>query len=203
MAAVPAHAASTWSMTPWRRQISPTRSSRSNPEAPVVPTVATTRAGAAPAAASRSIDAARARRSACRRLRRRDRAQALAPEPGDAHRLLDGGMGLDRRVEPEPVLARYPAAVRREPGRPLAGGEDRAQGRARRGVLDDPREALRKPEHLPQPVEDAGLELGAGRATSATACSSRRGSRSAFRRAPRAGSSWRESTHRTTGAASA
>ena len=55
MAAVPAHAASTCSMTPWRRQIAPIRSSRSNPEAPVVPTVATTRIGVAPAAASPSI----------------------------------------------------------------------------------------------------------------------------------------------------
>ena len=60
MAAVPAHAASTWSMTPRLRQIAPIRSSRSNPEAPVVPTVATTRMGVAPAAASRSIAAASA-----------------------------------------------------------------------------------------------------------------------------------------------
>ena len=128
----------------------------------MVPTVATTRAGAAPAAASR-LDRVRELVAAHAAVfANGDRAQALTPEPRDAHRLLDRRMGFDRRVEPEPVLARYPAAVRREPGRPLPGGEYRAQGRARRSVLDDPREALRKPEHLPQPVEDAGLELGAG-----------------------------------------
>ena len=50
--------------------------------------------------------------------------------------------------------------VRFEARRPLPGREQGAQGGRRGGVLDDAGKAGRKPDHLPEPVEDDLLELG-------------------------------------------
>ena len=66
------------------------------------------------------------------------------------------GIDADRRV------GRKPVAVAGEAEHALAGGEDRGERRPRGRILDDAREAFAKADHLAQPVEHPGLELGRG-----------------------------------------
>ena len=79
----------------------------------------------------------------------------------------DRGVSLGRRVRHETSVGAD--LVRTETGRPLSPRQQRAQGRARGGVLDDAAPGLlraelrRQAEHPDQPVENVGLELRAGR----------------------------------------
>ena len=71
-------------------------------------------------------------------------------------------MGLRRAVDAEWPDGADALLVRAPAGRALARGEERAEDRARGGVLDDAREALGQAGHLAKPVEDARLQLGRG-----------------------------------------
>src|SRR2546428_12876729 len=83
-------------------------------------------------------------------------------------RLFQGGVGLGGRVSGERAV--HARLVGLEAGGALARGEQRAQRGARGRVLDDPAprpgsvrlEPVGEAEQVHQPVEDVGLELGAG-----------------------------------------
>ena len=93
----------------------------------------------------------------------RDQPQRPAAQACDLHRLLDRGMSLLRDVDRERRCRAQPLLVDPPPRDALARRQDGAERGARGRVLDDAAEALGQPDHLPEPVEDAGLHLGRGR----------------------------------------
>ena len=133
-AAVPAMAASTCSQRPCSRQMRPISGDRID--------------GIRRSRAHRGADEARApaRCRSCGDLPRQrigphgetfvdlDQAQVVAPQAGDPHAFLDRRMGLRRGVGDQRAIAAalIAGAVRG----PFAGGQDRAQRRAGRRVLD-------------------------------------------------------------------
>jgi len=103
-----------------------------------------------------------------------DEPQVVAAEARDLHPLLDGGVGVARGVDGEPLPGRVLRAeadavpVGGAAAGALAGCEERGQRAARGTVLNDAAagrartESLRQPEQVHQPVEHMGLKLGAG-----------------------------------------
>src|SRR2546428_12531302 len=77
--------------------------------------------------------------------------------------LLRRRMRLRRAVDAQRPDGGNALVVRAPAGRALARGEERAEDRARRRVLDDAREPVGQAHHLAEPVEHPRLQLGRGR----------------------------------------
>jgi hypothetical protein len=98
-------------------------------------------------------------------------SQMVAADAGDAHRLLDGGVGLGRRVDDRLRSAGEARTVARPTEHPFTCREDGAQHGLAGRALDDAAtlraggaEPVGQAEQIDHPIEHEGLDLGGCRA---------------------------------------
>ena len=88
--------------------------------------------------------------------------QIFTADPGQEHRFLNRGMRLCAAVDTQHRLPGQPLLLAGPVQRLFTCGQNRRQGGHAGAGLDHPVPALADPGHLPQPVENMDLHLGAG-----------------------------------------